>query len=246
VNGVSQTSADLDLVHPAWAEPERLPSIRAYTTTALTDLSSVTLPSQPHWLKQVHGREITELKDWQPGIKADAAWTDQPGQVIAIQTADCLPILMVSTERPLVAGVHAGWRGLALGVIEHSVRALPVDPASLHVWIGPAICADHFEVGEDVLEAFVHQELAYERYFMPGRVHHWQADLVGLATHQLNALGVGSVVSCGLCTAHDPERFFSYRRGLPKNQETARMASLIWLESVTMGSRTNTGVEAQA
>lgn len=221
----------LKTVIPAsWPNRLALPPLQAFTTTAKTSFDQLRLPSAPHWLVQEHGIESICLDDWREGIVADAAWTDQPHQVIAIKTADCLPILLASSTSPLVAGIHAGWRGLAQGVIQHTLERLPVDNSALQAWIGPAISAPQYEVDALVFKAFTDLDPDLAVFFESHRADRWRANLVGIAKHQLQELGVAGIVSSGLCTASDPERLFSYRRGLPKNQETARMASLIWLE----------------
>lgn len=183
------------------------------------------LPGAPHWLKQVHGTRTIHLAHWQEGIEADAAWTDRPGQVLAIQTADCLPVLLADRRLRLVAAAHAGWRGLCDGILPRLVGALPVAAKDLCAWIGPAISQTAFEVGPEVRAAFLDADADLVSQFVPGRGDRWLADLKAIAAVQLERSGVGSVSDCGLCTHADPERFFSYRR----DRVCGRMASLIWL-----------------
>lgn len=180
-----------------------------------------TLPSDPCWLKQVHGNRVIDLRDWSQGTAADAAWTDRPGQVAAVLTADCLPLLVADRESACVAAIHAGWRGLASGVIAECMAALPVRPASLVAWIGPGICREHYEVGDDVHSAFPDAQDA----FTANRDGHWLADLPAIARKQFKDAGVGQVIDSAACTA-EGDRFFSYRR----DHRTGRMASVIWIE----------------
>src|SRR6056297_2704632 len=179
------------------------------------------LPDEPGWLKQVHGDRVIHLDDWHEGVAADAAWTDRPGQVAAVLTADCLPILVADRAGTCVAAIHAGWRGLAAGVIGQCIRALPAPPENLVAWLGPRICQAHYEVGEDVRGAYAGAADAFE----PSREGHWLADLPAIAEMQLDAAGVGEFHDSCACTA-EGSRFFSYRR----DQETGRMAAVIWLE----------------
>ncbi len=177
----------------------------------------------------MHQTKLIHLDDWAPGVRADGAWTDRPGQVAVVQTADCLPVLIADEQAPLVAAVHAGWRGLAQGIIEQTIQALPSRAGDLQVWIGPAISQAAFEVGDEVYQAFVAKNPAFAPHFKPSRFGHWWADLVGMAVTELAQVGVFRVSVSGLCTAQDRDRFYSYRAGLPKGEESARMASLIWL-----------------
>lgn len=179
------------------------------------------LPAAPAWLKQVHGNRVVHLDDWFEGLAADAAWTDKPGQVAAVLTADCLPLLVADAGGACVAAIHAGWRGLAAGVVAAGIRALPVAPERLVAWIGPRICRDHYEVGADVRRAFPDSPEA----FVASRRGHWMADLPAIARRQLKDSGVGRVLDSHACTAGKAE-FFSYRR----DKRTGRMASVIWID----------------
>ena len=183
------------------------------------------LPAAPHWLRQVHGTRVIHLDDWSPGIEADGAWTDRPDVVVAILTADCLPVLLADRQGSLVAGLHAGWRGLAGGILSAGVAALPITPDRLVAWLGPAISAAAYEVDDPVREAFVSQHVEWSKYFPVNARGRYQADLKGLAREQLAAAGVADIVDSDLCTAGQPERFFSWRRD---GGRTGRQASLIW------------------
>ena len=197
------------------------------------------LPSEPAWLTQVHGAEVVDLDaGGQEGIwgtarpgqlpppRADAAFTRRTGRVCAILAADCLPILLTADSGDVVAAAHAGWRGLAGGVIEATVRALGVAPARLMAWLGPAIGPQHFEVGAEVREALLQGDLGAEDAFVPNARGRFMADLVALARRRLVSLGVGRIYGGGLCTFGDGARYFSHRR----DGITGRQATLIWLE----------------
>lgn len=179
---------------------------------------------QPAWLKQVHGLAVADA-DPSRVVEADASWTDRPGIACTVMTADCLPILFCDQAGTQVAAAHAGWRGLAGGVLEATLDRLDVPPAQVLVWLGPAIGPQAFEVGLEVRDAFtaVHPEAA--RAFVDGeRPGKLMADIYALARIRLAARGVTAVYGGGLCTVSD-ERFFSYRR----TPQGGRFASLVWL-----------------
>lgn len=182
------------------------------------------LPAEPRWLRQVHGSRVVHLADWQPGIEADAAWTDRPGEVVAIQTADCLPILLADRDATFVAGIHGGWRSLAGGIIGETLSALPVDGSALVAWIGPAICGRCYQVGSEVREAFGKVDPALLEAFGPDG-DRWLADLKWIAAKQLRDAGA-TAFDCQRCTFEDEDDFYSFRR----DRGAGRMASLIWLE----------------
>ncbi len=188
------------------------------------------LASAPAWLRQVHGSDVVRAGEYEHRPKADAAWTDAIGLPCAVLTADCLPVALADVDGHCVAAVHAGWRGLASGVIESAVAALPVAPVRLRAWLGPAIGPDGFVVGDEVRRAFVGQTsedaLAFHRAGS-GRFH---ANLASLARRRLARLGVAIVDGVAESTWSRPSRFFSHRRDGP---HTGRMATLVWLESVT-------------
>ncbi|QGX41348.1 peptidoglycan editing factor PgeF [Permianibacter aggregans] len=184
---------------------------------------ALNLPAEPHWLQQVHGGDCARL----PGEarKADAAFTETTGQVCAVMTADCLPVLFCDQKGSWVAAAHAGWRGLATGVLENTIASYPGSPEHLMAWFGPAIGPKAFEVGPEVRQAFIGQDVASEAAFEKGAGDRYFADLFQLARLRLQAAGVMAVYGGGLCTYSDPERFFSYRR----DAVTGRQASLIWM-----------------
>lgn len=181
------------------------------------------LPAEPAWLNQVHGNRVVRA-DGPSGRSADAAFACETGVVCAVMTADCLPILLCSKEGDRVAAVHAGWKGLAAGVIEAAVETL--DGGNLLAWLGPAIGPDAFEVGCEVREAFVRKRAAFAAAFRETENAKWLADLYCLARIALNDAGVSEIYGGGFCTFGDAEDFFSYRR----DRITGRMATLIWRE----------------
>nr|WP_313402739.1 peptidoglycan editing factor PgeF [Pseudomonas sp.] len=184
------------------------------------------LGCQPAWLRQVHGILVAEA-DPAVVIEADGNWTATPGIACTAMTADCLPALFCDRAGTRVAAAHAGWRGLAGGVLEATVKALGVAPQELLVWLGPAIGPSAFEVGAEVREAFVQQHAEAASAFVPSvNAGKFMADIYQLARIRLAAIGVTSVSGGGLCTYSDP-RFYSYRR----SARTGRFASLIWLQS---------------
>lgn len=202
------------------------------------------LPRPPVWLRQVHGRDVvvfdgknhaTALAD--PPV-ADAAVTATPGIVCAVLTADCLPVLFADRRGRCVGVAHAGWRGLAAGVLATTVDALThlgAPAPDLVAWLGPAIGPQAFEVGRDVLDAFVTIDPGTGESFLPHPQHadKWLADLYGLARRALGAAGVGEVHGGSHCTFQDNDRFYSYRR----ERTTGRMASLTWLRPVAPRGR---------
>ena len=182
------------------------------------------LGCQPTWLNQVHSPDVVEATPAQV-LTADASWTATPGVAALVMTADCLPVLFCDRAGTRVAAAHAGWRGLAGGVLENTLKALALDPAETLVWLGPAIGPAVFEVGAEVREAFVAQHAEAASAFVPGaQAGKFMADIYQLARIRLAAQGVTAVYGGGLCTVSD-ERFFSYRRAA----RTGRFASLIWL-----------------
>jgi YfiH family protein len=184
------------------------------------------LPGEPCWLNQVHGVEVCNLDSTASDlpVTADAAIASAPGRVCAVMVADCLPVLFASRDGRKVAAAHAGWRGLAAGVLEQTVAALGVQGGELTVWLGPAISAENFEVGDEVRAAFIVADPGAAAAFVPNSRGRWQADLVGLARRRLTALGVTDVSGGDWCTFADRERFFSHRR----DGRGGRMAALIW------------------
>ncbi len=185
------------------------------------------LPAAPRWLHQVHGCVVVE-QDGTPTStepEADAAVTRLPGVVLAILTADCLPVLFASEDGSGVAAAHAGWRGVAAGVLEATVAAMRYAPARLIAWLGPCIGWPSYEVGEEVRTAFVDHAPRAASCFVPTRPGHWCCDLAALARQRLAAAGVASVHGGGFDTFTDP-RFYSYRR---EGARSGRFASLVWI-----------------
>jgi YfiH family protein len=201
------------------------------------------LPSPPHWLSQVHGVQVERFDapvaldpagqaDDAEALtppEADAAVTAAADTVLAILTADCLPVVFASLDGDEVGAAHAGWRGLAAGVLEATVAALRTPPARLIAWLGPAAGPQAYEIGEEVYRAFVDADPGAAAAFAPTRPGHWRVDLYALARRRLAAVGVPRVYGGGLCTISEPERFFSHRR----DARTGRMATLVWRSSRT-------------
>lgn len=188
------------------------------------------LPGEPVWLSQVHGTVVVDAALAAIGSSADASFSQRPGVVCAILTADCLPVLFCDTAGRVVAAAHAGWRGLVDGVLERTVVALGgqgAAPPELLAWLGPAIGPEAFEVGDEVRAAFVAADPAAAAAFVAQNAGKWRADLFRLARQRLAACGVTRVYGGGVCTFGDPARFFSHRR----DRVSGRQASLIWLAS---------------
>jgi len=184
------------------------------------------LPSPPVWLSQVHGRDVacigSEANAALP--RADAAVTRETNVVLAIRVADCMPVLLADRDGCVVAAVHAGWRGLAAGVLENTLSAMRCDPARIVAWLGPAIGRGAFEVGADVRDAFVGCDPRAHRAFVVKSPGKWLCDLETLARMRLAQAGVRPIAGGGLCTYSDRGRFFSYRR----DGTTGRMAAFVW------------------
>lgn len=237
----------MDILLPDWPAP---PAVRACATTRAGGVSTgpyaslnlgdhvgddpaavaenrvclrreLALPAEPLWLTQVHGTAVAEGQ----GGCADASVAFGAGTVCTVMTADCLPLLLCDRAGTRVAAVHAGWRGLLAGVIEAAVARLGSPGAELLVWLGPAIGPDAFEVGEEVRAAFLAEDGGAVGAFRPSPAGRWLADIYALARRRLARCGVSAVYGGDLCTYHDAERFYSYRR----DGVTGRMASLIWL-----------------
>ena len=239
------------IVHPNWPAPA---NVRAFTTTRKGGVSQgrwsslnlggqcgdepdhvkqnlesfrALLPCEPPWLKQVHGKSVVTWDEARESeSEADAIIGDRAGQVCAVLTADCLPVLFCNKAGTKVAASHAGWRGLAEGVLEATVSAMACDPRELMAWLGPAIGPQAFEVGRDVYDAFVNLDTENATAFK-SHDDRWLADLYELARLALARIGVEQVSGGQYCTWSDPDKFFSYRR----DGVTGRMASVIWLDS---------------
>ena len=240
--------------HPEWIVPDRPAAkrVRSLVTTRAGGVSSgafaslnlsarvgdnrecvarnrailrACLPAEPAWIRQVHGTAVIDVAQATSESEADGVVTRVSGRVCAVMTADCLPVLLSERSGRSAAIAHAGWRGLAGGIIESTVQATDTSPEDLLAYIGPGISAPRYEVGEDVRKAFVDQDPRATVSFAPGRDGKYFADLYALARARLAMAGVTEVYSGGFCTASD-QRFFSFRR----DRTTGRMASLIWLE----------------
>jgi YfiH family protein len=186
------------------------------------------LPAEPQWLRQVHGTGVADLgAPVPPGLQGrDAAFTRRAGPVCAILTADCIPVLFASTDGGVVGAAHAGWRGLAAGILGASLRAMSVEPAALLAWIGPCIGPQHYEVGADVRDAMLAANPAAAVAFHPNARSRFWADLPLIARLQLQNLGISGIFGANECTHADANRYFSHRR----DGQTGRQATLIWLE----------------
>ncbi len=241
--------ADLPVILPDWPAPA---CVKALQTTRLGGVSqgiyaslnlgdhvkdlpqhvaanrqllSPYLPSEPVWLNQVHGVRVIDAALSSCLESADASFSTRKQVVCVTMTADCLPVLLCDQAGSVVAAVHAGWRSLCDGVIEATVKAMPVEPTRLMAWLGPAIGPQAFEVGSEVREQFLTQDEQAEHAFQ-AHGEKWLGDLYAIARQRLSRLGVTQVYGGGRCTYREPETFFSFRR----DGDTGRMASLIWLE----------------
>lgn len=210
---------DLNLAMHVGDDPARVAENRRRLATVAG------FPAEPAWLEQVHGATVVAAETVDAPPVADAAWTRAPGRPCAVLTADCLPVLLCDRAGTVVAAAHAGWRGLAGGVIAAAVARLETEPATLLAWLGPAIGPTAFEVGGEVRAAFLALDPGNVRCFQPSPAGRWLADLYELARRQLRRLGVTAIYGGDCCTFSEPKRFFSYRR----EQRTGRMATLIWL-----------------
>lgn len=186
--------------------------------------AALALPSPPRWLRQVHGMAVAvEPGDDEP--EADAAVTATPGTVLAILTADCLPVVLAAKDGGEIAAAHAGWRGLCTGVLESTVGAMRTPPDQLVAWLGPAAGPQAYEIGTEVFEAFTARDGRARMAFVPTRPGHWRVDLYMLARQRLLDAGMTDVHGGGLCTISDPSRFFSHRR----DGRSGRIATLAWI-----------------
>lgn len=190
------------------------------------------LPSPPHWLQQVHGVEVARFvapagAAQQALVEADASVTSEPGVVLAILTADCLPVVFAADDGSEIGAAHAGWRGLAAGVLEATVAAMRTSPSQLRVWLGPAAGPASYEIGAEVRDAFVAGDPGAEAAFVATRDGHWRVDLYALARRRLEAIGIrGDAIHGGdRDTIAEPDAFFSHRR----DARTGRIATLVWM-----------------
>lgn len=185
------------------------------------------LPESPRWLSQHHSVNVINSLNWARNVPADGIYTTQHNHVCTVMTADCLPVLICDREGKQVAAVHAGWRGLADGILERAIAQFTSGNNDLLIWFGPAISPARFEVGHDVVAAFTTHAIEAEQAFTQIDNSHFMADIYLLARQRLHALGITAVYGGDQCTVRDAKRFFSYRRDVT----TGRMASLIWIAS---------------
>lgn len=244
--------SDLHLISPDWPAPKK---VRALSTTRHGGVScgayaslnlakhvgdelelvlrnrailGEKLPMEPLWLEQVHGATVVNAACTCPDAQADASVARMSYRICTVMTADCLPVLFCDTAGTAVAAAHAGWKGLAAGVLENTVRAMQVPADSILAWLGPAISQPAFEVGEEVRAAFITQATDAAAAFVSGQAPgKWQADLYLLARQRLAAIGVTQVYGGDRCTFSEADEFFSARR---EGTRSGRQASLVWLE----------------
>ena len=217
----------LDWIVPDWAAPA---NVQGFATTRNGGDEGIFLPSPPVWLQQVHGTSVATVdaatlaatRDRPP--VADAAVTRLAGLPLAVRVADCLPVLFTDVDGSVVAAAHAGWRGLAAGVLEATITAMVVAPDRLAAWLGPSIGPRAFEVGDDVRDAFCSRDTKAAAHFAALRPGKWLADLPALARLRLARAGVTRVATDASCTFSEPARFFSYRR----DHDGGRMAAFVW------------------
>lgn len=188
---------------------------------------SLGLRQEPGWIEQVHGTRVVDLGHLDAGRCADASWTSRPWQACVVLTADCLPVLFADDEGRCVAAAHAGWKGLLAGVLESTVRALPVPVGCVQAWIGPAIGPRAYQVGAELRQAFVDQDPAAACAFVADGSGRYLCDLPRLARQRLENLGMKRVSGGDFCTVSDASVFFSFRR----DGVCGRMAALIWLDA---------------
>ncbi|MGH8274832.1 MAG: peptidoglycan editing factor PgeF [Gammaproteobacteria bacterium] len=222
VGGVSRGSwASLNLAMHVGDDPALVADNRRRLAAAAK------LPTEPRWLHQVHGKRVVrfDAAGTEETPTADAAVTCAAGVVLAVLTADCLPVLLAACDGSAVGVVHVGWRGLGAGVIEAALAAMPASPGRVSAWLGPAIGAAHYEVGEEVREAFAGSPGSEDAFRASARTDHWYCNLVTLVRARLAAAGVREMAGGEWDTLAEPERFYSYRR----DGKTGRMASLIWI-----------------
>lgn len=225
--GVSQAPFDHFNLGNKYAADGDDPATVARNRAQLAELAG--LPSVPHWLKQVHGTDVVRVdgppdRD-APEPVADALVTTTPGVVLAILTADCLPVVFAARDGSEVAVAHAGWRGLAAGVLEATVAAMRTPPRQVVAWLGPAAGPDAYEIGEEVFDAFVSGDADAATAFASTRPGHWKVDLHALGRRRLSACGVRAIHGGGRCTISEPACFFSHRR----DGTSGRIATLAWI-----------------
>ena len=208
-----------EVIHPDWPAPRNVRAVMSTRNTSDAELRAM-LPSEPAWLRQVHGIRVVNLDEISSDPEADAATTRSRRRVCAIRAADCMPVLLADNSGSVIGAAHAGWRGLSGGVLENTLAAMAVPGKDVIAWLGPAIGPKVYEVGDEVRAAFREKDA-----FLPTRPGHWLLDLYAVARRRLRDCGVGRVFGGGYCTYSDPARFHSYRR----DRTSARMAALLWL-----------------
>ncbi len=221
-----------DRVVPDWIVP---PGVHGLVTTrALGDMRSAEgrarlralLPAEPLLVRQIHGIGVVDADSHDGEFpEADALVTRRRNRPCVILVADCMPVLLASDAGGVAGIAHAGWRGLAAGVIEATLEAMRVSPGRLIAWLGPAIGPRAYEVGDEVRAAFLARDAGAARALAPSRPGHWMLDLYAVARQRLDASGVKRVFGGACCTHSDPQRFFSWRR----DRAAERMAAAIWL-----------------
>ncbi|QIL21406.1 peptidoglycan editing factor PgeF [Thermomonas sp. HDW16] len=184
------------------------------------------LPSAPRWLKQVHGVDVVIEPDFDEP-EADAAVTSETGKVLAILTADCLPVVFAARDGSEIAAAHAGWPGLSTGMLEATLAAMRAPAAQLQAWIGPAAGPQRYEIGDEVRERFMAHDKRAAMAFVATRPGHWWVDMFAIARMRMADAGIDPqhIHGGGVCTISDSLRFFSHRR----DQRTGRMATLVWM-----------------
>ena len=193
--------------------------------------AALALPAAPYWLQQAHGTVVLDADTVADvaaaAAPADAAVSRTAGRVLAILVADCMPVLLAALDGTVIGAAHAGWRGLAAGVLEAAIDAMGVPGAQLCAWLGPAIGPRHFEVGDEVREQFLAADAEAAAAFSANARGRWQCDLAWLARRRLQRAGLTRIASAGLCTYDEAARCYSYRR----DGRTGRMAALLWLHA---------------
>lgn len=187
--------------------------------------AALNLPNEPRWLRQVHGTRVVKLESTTIEQDCDAAYTANAGEICTIMAADCLPVLLCDRNGSVVAAAHAGWRGLAAGVVEATLAAMGIATESVLAWMGPAIGPAAYEVGDEVRTAFTRGQPQAEHAFKAAGNGKWWCDLYQLASQRLRQAGVRQIYGGGFCTYTERERFFSYRR----DGRCGRMGTFIWI-----------------
>ena len=225
-------------IEPNWPAPAH---IKAYTTLRESGVSTLdennridhdrlkgllSLPQKPIKINQTHSAIALAALPENHDKEADAVFTNQPNQVCLVTTADCMPVLLTHRQGKAVAAIHAGWRGLAKGIIPQTIQTLNVPGPDLLAWLGPSISQSCYEVGDEVREQFLAKYPASNSAFIPSINGRWLLDLSAVARLQLTQLGIESIYGGEHCTFSDPTRFFSYRRD---GKILGSMATLIWI-----------------